>query len=208
MQRQTPAYLAVAGGLALALGVAVYAFRGSFFPSVKIAELIDRNYPVAHTADAFDAPETDAKSVVRLNQGAEVLVIGTVEGGSWYQIELPDKSLAYVPISEIGAPDSGNPSTATLPTPPPTTTTDTATTQTQTMDSSRTIQFAAASDVLTVLRTTSVYLGPNIQAPAAETLDAGTKVQVIAKSTDGLWAWVQTADDHPAYIAMSDLGPG
>jgi hypothetical protein len=69
------------------------------------------------------------------------------------------------------------------------------------------VEFADASDVLAVLNPTVVYLAPNPHAPTAYAVKSGTIVQVIAKSTDGQWAWVNTADSQPAYIPLADLAP-
>jgi hypothetical protein len=69
------------------------------------------------------------------------------------------------------------------------------------------VEFAETSDVLTVLNPTAVFLAPNPRAPTAYAVRPGTIVLVIAKSTDGQWAWVNTADSQPAYIPMADLSP-
>lgn len=69
------------------------------------------------------------------------------------------------------------------------------------------VEFANANDELSVIRPTPVFVAPNQGAPQAYMVEAGRQVAVIAKSKDGAWAWVQTADDRPAYIQMSDLRP-
>ena len=70
-----------------------------------------------------------------------------------------------------------------------------------------TVEFVAANDQLSVTRPTPVFLAPNEYAPQVFTVNPGTLVEVIAKSRDGAWAWVTTADGAPAYIPMADLKP-
>jgi anti-sigma factor RsiW len=78
--------------------------------------------------------------------------------------------------------------------------------ESSTIDLPPIIEFAAINDQLSVLRPTPVFVAPDKNAPRRYTVKAGTRVEVIAKSKDGTWAWVTTADGAPAYILMSDLG--
>jgi hypothetical protein len=52
-----------------------------------------------------------------------------------------------------------------------------------------------------------VYLKPDRTAPQAYPVEPGTPVYVIARSTDGNWDWVDTADNAEAYIPASDIAP-
>jgi hypothetical protein len=197
---------------------------------VKLVELIGGEYPMGQTAEALEAPFIGAATVVRVRQGAEVKVVGIAEGG-WYQIELPDKRLAYVQLAMIPA-ASGTPAPAAIapaapaampaaaapplappmalpppvaaagaePPPPP------AADENPALDLPPTLDFEAANDQLIIVNPTAVYLAPNLHSPKAYPVAPGTMINVIAKSTDGNWAWVNTADGAPAYIPMTDIG--
>jgi len=69
------------------------------------------------------------------------------------------------------------------------------------------ITFTTAHDVMRVINPTAVYLKPDRQAPQAYKVGLGTLVYVIARSTDGTWSWVNTADNAQAYIPSSDIAP-
>ena len=186
--------------------VGLVAIASAAVAAVKIIELISQTYPVGQTTEALAAPTAGAASVMRLRQGAEVRVVGVVEGGGWYQIELPDKRLAYVPVGMIpavAAPRQGAPASAAPSPPPPPATAG----ESGPIALPPTVEFVAASDQLSVTQPTPVFLAPNEYAPQAFTVKQGTTVEVIAKSRDGAWAWVATADGAPAYIPMSRLGP-
>jgi len=204
-------------GLAVVVVVlaGAYALRGALFHRVRIAETINRTYSVAQAVDAIDAPAAGAATVTRLRAGADVLVVGEVEGDAYYQVKLPDESVAYVPVSAVPAAQE---TTAGAPAAPPTASEPASPVQEAaakqptppTGDEAPlpgSIWFQQANDQLVAVRQAQVFLGPDMQAPAAIKVDAGTKVQVIAESTDGTWAWVATADGDAAYIAMADLGP-
>ena len=219
--------LALAVGLSGLLAIAFYlvpvqsqsAGNAEAAPAVKIVELISQAFPMGQTSEALAAPVAGAENLMRLRAGAEVHVVGVVEGDAWYQIELPDKRLAYVPVAAIPAAASPSPRSEVVapprgpsnppvqrpaPSPPPQ---QDAAREGNTVDLPPVIEFEAANDQLSVVRQTPLFLGPNEEAPQAYPVDAGTMVQVIAKSKDGAWAWVATADGKPAYLMMSDLGP-
>jgi hypothetical protein len=69
------------------------------------------------------------------------------------------------------------------------------------------VTFSDAHDVMRVVNPTAVYLRPDRQAPQAYPVGVGTVVYVIARSSDGNWAWVNTADSAQAYIPTSDIAP-
>jgi hypothetical protein len=232
--------MALTVGLSGLLAIALYvvpaqsqsAGTAEAAPAVRIVELISQPFPVGQASVALAAPVAGATSVMRLRAGAVVQVVGIVEGDAWYQIELPDKRLAYVPVDAIPAAASPPPASSgppvsqsaesplqqsrapepAQPAPVQQSTKNPPQQQDMASDSDTiglppTIEFEAANDQLSVIRLTPLFLGPNEAAPQAYPVVAGTMVQVIAKSKDGAWAWVATADGKPAYLMMSDLGP-
>jgi endonuclease YncB( thermonuclease family) len=59
------------------------------------------------TSQARDRPAADGKPVGEIRRGAEVKAIGLVAGKSWVQVELPDHTLAYLPVLAIELEDAG-----------------------------------------------------------------------------------------------------
>jgi hypothetical protein len=188
------------------LGAPAVTVAETAFKAVKLVELIGNKYKMGQTTEALEAPVDGAAAVVRVRQGAEVEVVGITEGDRWYQIELPDHRLAYVPLASIPAagtpvaPASSTPASAVAPQ------VQAAAEDGATIDLPPTTEFEEASDQLSVVNPTAAYLAPNKHAPQAYPVRVGTMVDVIAKSTDGGWAWVNTADGTPAYIPMADMG--
>jgi hypothetical protein len=180
---------------------------------VKLVELIGKPYPMGETTEALDAPAAEAASIMRVRQGASVEVVGIAEGDGWYQIELPDKRLAYVRIAAIPAAAPNAPAeapaktvaaAAPAPAAPPE---EAAADEGPAIDLPPTTDFEEASDQLSVANPTAVYLAPDKHSPQAYPVKVGTMVEVIAKSKDGNWAWVNTADGGPAYIPLADMAP-
>ena len=202
-------------------------------PPIRLVELIGRDYPMGQTADVMAAPSLGAASLVRVRQGATIKVVGLIEGNGWYQIELPDQRLAYVQVGAIPAASDAAaaqtpapvaaamllppPAPATVPTPPPpaapvaavasTTEPPPVATEEPTLDLPPTTEFDEASDQLSIVNPSAVYLAPDKRSPKAYPVKPGTMVDVIARSRDGIWAWVNTADGSPAYIPLADMGP-
>lgn len=215
---------------------------------VKLVELIGAKYPMGQTAEALEAPQQGAPDVTRVRQGTEVQVVGIVAGDGWYQLELPDKRLAYVPVGAIpaaasppAAPAAAAPAPAATPPapapaaaasvtpvpPPPAAQVPPAQTaavapaapppdsvppppapgEQPSIPVPPVVTFSDAHDVMRVVNPTAVYLKPDRQAPQAYPVGVGTVVYVIARSTDGNWAWVNTADNAQAYIPTSDIAP-
>jgi hypothetical protein len=93
------------------------------------------------------------------------------------------------------APAAATPPPADAAMPPPT------------VDVPPVVEFGEAHDIARVVSPTAVYLKPDMQAPQAYPVGVGTEVYVIARSKDGNWAWVNTADNAEAYIPQANLGP-
>jgi hypothetical protein len=68
------------------------------------------------------------------------------------------------------------------------------------------IEFLSSFDYLVARQPAGVFIAPNTDAPQMYVIEAGTLVETMAKSKDGKWAWVATADGLPAYIALANLG--
>ena len=69
--------------------------------SPAIMEWLNQTLRVRDTVQAVDQPSSDGAPSSRIHAGAEVKAIGVVAGGQWVQIELPDKSLAYLPRAAV-----------------------------------------------------------------------------------------------------------
>jgi hypothetical protein len=205
----------------------------TFAASTKLVTLIGRDYPLGRASEALAAPSIAAPTIGRLPEGTIVRVVGITEGNYWYQIELPDKRLAYVETTAIPAAGEAPPgrtaapppisaapaSPAPLPAPsaaerpvaaapkPPATPPPAAADDGPVLDLPPITEFAATHEVLGVVRPTAVYLAPDLRAPKAYPVAAGTEVNVVARSADGAWAWVATADGAAAYIPLADLAP-
>jgi hypothetical protein len=211
-----PRHLALAAGLmgATAIAASAYFLRppAPVAPApeprpVHLTELVGMKYPLARTVQALAAPDMAAPVITRVRQGSELQVVGLVDGGSWYQVELPDKQIAYVQVDDLPAaaappaPAPGAPppdASPVLPAPPPMPVGAAATPA---------IEFDEAHDIVRVLTPSAVYVRPDSLAPQAYPVNAGTQVYVIARSRDGQWAWVNTADAAAAYMPLANLGP-
>jgi hypothetical protein len=186
---------------------------------IHLAELIGGKFPVARSIEVLSEPEIGAPAITRVRQGSDVMVQGVVDGEGWYQIALPDQQLGYVQVSAIPAAaapaqaSAATPSPATMPTgpaqlaadqvtPPPVPDTGAA----PTIQVPPVVEFEDAHEVAQVVNPSAVYLKPDRLAPTAYPVDPGTQVYIIARSKDGNWAWVDTADNAPAYMPMSDIG--
>jgi endonuclease YncB( thermonuclease family) len=91
------------------LGLAAEPARGPAAPAVE--EWLNQNVRLHDTVQAVDRPSSDGKPSGEIRAGAEVKAIGLVAGKDWVQIELPDHSLAYVPMAAIEfETDAGAPS--------------------------------------------------------------------------------------------------
>jgi endonuclease YncB( thermonuclease family) len=66
-----------------------------------VVEWLNQTLRVRDTVQAVDQPSADGKPSSRIHAGAEVKAIGIVAGGEWVQIELPDRTLAYLPRSAV-----------------------------------------------------------------------------------------------------------
>ena len=185
-------------------------------PRIKLVELIDGEYPVAQATDALAAPVITAISRVRIRQGAMVKVVGLIEGNRWYQVELPDKSLAYIEVAAIPAVTQAAlnlgpapPSTAPAPPEQPSQTaaaTPPASPPTEgpVIDLPPILNFSDKRVQLKIVNATAAYLAPDKRAPQAYPLSVGTMIEVVAKSRDGAWDWAMTADGTPVYIPSAD----
>jgi endonuclease YncB( thermonuclease family) len=70
-------------------------------PAPTIEEWLNQNVRLRDTVEAVDRPSSDGKATSEIRAGAEVKAVGLVADKHWMQIELPDHSLAYVPITAI-----------------------------------------------------------------------------------------------------------
>jgi hypothetical protein len=169
--------------------------------STRLVTLIGADYPLGRMSEALAAPSIAAPTLARLAMGTTVHVVGATEDRNWYQIELAEKRLAYVEATAIPAAGPRTDGAAPMPgavVPPPAD-------DGPVLDLPPVTVFAAARGVLGVVNPTAVYLAPDRRAPKAYPVSVGTQVGIIAKSGDGAWAWVTTADGAAAYIPMSDL---
>jgi endonuclease YncB( thermonuclease family) len=129
-------------GLALLILITVAVGRPSYGfaaePKPAVEEWLNQNVRLHDTVQAVDRPSSDGKPSGEIRAGAEVKAIGLVAGKHWVQIELPDHSLAYVPMTAIEfendavAPSAPAAARSAAPTgaeaaPPPTTTSPAAT---------------------------------------------------------------------------------
>lgn len=69
--------------------------------SPAIEEWLNQSVRLRDTVKAMTEPSADAKPAGEIRAGAEVKAVGLVAGRRWVQIELPDRSLAYVPREAI-----------------------------------------------------------------------------------------------------------
>jgi hypothetical protein len=161
----------------------------------NIAAALNQSLLMAGTADARTEPRADAPVLVRLDKGNAVTVTAIMAGQLWLQVELSDHQLAYIPAAALpqavsaaglgaGANTAGGPAPAPASGPP---------------------SFMADAETLTAASRTPIYGAPDPTAPVQGVLPAGTKVQIVAKSTDGQWGWLQTTDGNPAYVRMASL---
>jgi anti-sigma factor RsiW len=155
---------------------------------------------VTQPTPVFLAPNEYAPQAFTVNQSTVVEVIAKSRDGAWAVVATADGAPAYIPMSSLGSPQA-----ASSPPPPPGM--PATAEQGSPVDLPSTVEFDAASAQLSVTQPTPVFLAPNQYAPQAFTVNPGTVVAVIAKSRDGAWAVVATADGAPAYIPMSDLKP-
>ncbi|HEY1261789.1 MAG TPA: hypothetical protein VGF34_21275 [Stellaceae bacterium] len=97
-------------------------------PSPAIEEWLNQKIRLRDTVQARDRPAADGKPAGEIRAGAEAQAIGLVAGKRWVRIELPDRSLVYVPRDAIefesnAAPPAAAKSAAgqptAAPTPPP-----------------------------------------------------------------------------------------
>jgi hypothetical protein len=184
---------------------------------IHLAELIGMKYPLAKTIEVLAAPEAGAPSITRVRQGSEVMVTGVVDGEGWYQLALPDQQLGYVQAAAIPAASATAPPPApavspAMPAVPAPVASDPTAPPAPDLGAPPLVQvppvvdFDEAHEVRQVVNPTAVYLKPDRLAPEAYPVGPGRQVYVIALSKDGNWAWVDTADNAPAYIPMSDIG--
>jgi hypothetical protein len=157
----------------------------------NIAVFLNQTMTMGGTADARSLPLAEAPVLTRLEKGSAVKVVGVLAGDLWLQVELADQRIGYVPAAAI--PDAVSPNAAPAPAaaaPGP---------------APAQPSFMAVSEQLTTTATTPVYGAPNTAGAPKQTLQAGTQVQIIAKSNDGQWAWLQTPDGQEAYVQMATL---
>lgn len=67
-----------------------------------IAEPVNDMVRVLNTVQALDKPDKDGKPLGRIRAGVKIKAIGVITGGRWVQIELPNQSIAYVPLDALG----------------------------------------------------------------------------------------------------------
>jgi len=104
-------------------------------PAPAVEEWLNQNVRLHDTLQAVDRPSSEGKPSGEIRAGAEVRAIGLVAGKQWVEIELPDRSLAYVPRAAIefennaaapvggqAAPAGGATATPPAASPPPVTT--------------------------------------------------------------------------------------
>lgn len=153
---------------------------------IKIAELVEQNFRLEQTIDATEAPSAVSASLIRLRSGIVVKVIGIVQGGSWLQIQLPDNRIAYVPVAAIPAVNGPGP-------PDPA------------AQAASAIEFDPTAERWKVTTQSPAFSAPDVTARQLYPVEAGRLVDIVAKSKDGKWAWVRTADDSPAYMQLASL---
>lgn len=161
----------------------------------NIAAALNQSLPMAGTADARTEPRADAPVLVRLDKGSAVTVTAIMAGQLWLQVQLSDHQTAYIPaaalpqaVSAAGLSAATNAAGGPAPAPsagPP--------------------SFMADAEFLTAASRTPIYASPDPAAAVQGVLPVGTKVQIVAKSSDGQWGWLQTTDGKPAYIRMATL---
>src|SRR5690348_5713778 len=66
-----------------------------------IGEWLNQTLHLRETVQAFDRPAQDGKPSGQIRAGAEIKAVGIVSGGQWVQIELPDRTLAYLPRAAV-----------------------------------------------------------------------------------------------------------
>ena len=157
----------------------------------NIAVPLNQSLPMAGTADARTEPRADAPVLVRLDKGSAVTVTAIMAGQLWLQVQLSDHQTAYIPaaalpqaVSAAGFGAAGGPAPAPGAGQP---------------------SFMADAEFLTAATRTPIYASPDPAAAVQGVLPAGTKVQIVAKSSDGQWGWLQTTDGKPAYVRMATL---
>jgi len=153
----------------------------------NIAEFVNQTMTMGGTADARSAPLADAPVLTRLTKGSPVKVVGVLAGNLWLQVELPDQQTGYIPTAAL--PDAASPSPAPA-------------------QSAGPPAFMADSEQLTTTAPTPVYGAPNAAGAPKQVLKPGTAVQIIAKTSDGQWGWMQTPDNQEAYVQMATLSAG
>jgi hypothetical protein len=185
---------AAAAGALLIVGTVVWLLLPRFYSGTsapaqtKIGELVEQNFPVERTADATEAPSVTSAPLVRLREGVVVKVIGIMQGESWLQIQLPNNQIGYIPI--VAIPSVRGPG-------PP----DPA------AKAASAVEFDPAAERWKVATQSPAFSAPDATARPLYPVEAGRLVDVIAKSKDGKWAWVRTADDSPAYMQLASLTP-
>ena len=109
-RRQANAYTGRIAGLILLISIVVAASRPVLGLAAEpapapaapaVEEWLNQNVRLHDTVQAVDRPSSDGKPSGEIRAGAEVKAIGLVAGKHWVQIELPDHSLAYVPVAAI-----------------------------------------------------------------------------------------------------------
>ncbi len=157
----------------------------------NVAAAVNQNLAMGGTADARTEPRADAPVLVRLDKGSPVTVTAVMAGQLWLQVELSDHQTAYIPAAALPQALSAAGATAT-PAPAP-------------AAASAQPSFMADTEFLTAASRSPIYASPDPAAAVQGVLPAGTRVQIVAKSTDGQWAWLQTTDGKPAYVRMAAL---
>jgi endonuclease YncB( thermonuclease family) len=89
----------VAAAVRPTLGLGAEPAPGPAAPAID--EWLNQNVRLHDTVQAVDRPSSDGKPSGDIRAGAEIKAIGLVGGKHWVQIELPDHSLAYVPVTAI-----------------------------------------------------------------------------------------------------------
>jgi hypothetical protein len=169
--------------------------------SGNIAEFVNQTMTMGGTADARSAPLAEASVLTRLTKGSPVKVVGVLAGNLWLQVELADQRTAYVPAAAIPDATSPGPGTPSAPAPA-------GSIAAGSNPGAAKPSFMAVSEQLTTTAPTPVYGAPEATGAPKQVLKPGTAVQIIAKTNDGQWGWLQTPDGQEAYVQMATLSAG
>jgi hypothetical protein len=196
MSRNVRLILAALGAVVMVAAAAVGYLLLAPAGDPKIAEYVNDKRPIGADTEARTLPNATAPVAAMLHRGLSVTVNGLVEGRDWAQIVLPDQRIAYVPATLVSAAPAPAPTAAEPPPEAPPIPADQVATP---------VAFDKSDDTYRVVTTTGAYIEPDRGAPQKYPVEAGTLVQAMAKTKDGVWVWVDTEDHKPAFLVVADL---